>query len=448
LLIYIVVIGPTNYIFLKRTGRRELAWVTIPTLVILFTVTAYIAGFQLKGNNTIINQLNIAYGQVGSEQMRIQTLIGLYSPRRATYDLTLPADAAARPFDRDFGGMGGSGNLDAVTRSNELVMNNVLVDVSDVQPFIADSYRPAPAISAEAHMSISGNLVEVQINAENESDIELENATVLVGSTLFLLGDLGPGDIVSNSFTLSRTSVASSAATAIRAYGGGSVLADNAPTILGTSNYFDDPVAYPRWQLLAALDERYYGTGLPVGTIPEDVATIIAWSDEAQLELAVDRADFDSFSTTLYFFEVPLQRDLVRGRGIQVPVTLLNWEVVGSGGGFSESGITNFYLGDSSWIEFEYTPWPEFAQMIVTSLDIRLLDASGSNSTVPTIRLWDWQQETLVDVDQVNWGSTAVSDFQRFIGPNNAVRLQIRNDSVPAGMSISEVYPVLTGDLE
>jgi hypothetical protein len=48
----------------------------------------------------------------------------------------------------------------------------------------------------------------------------------------------------------------------------------------------------------------------------------------------------------------------------------------------------------------------------------------------------------------VNWGSTAVPDFQRYIGPNNAVRLQIRNDSVPAGMSISEIYPVLTGDLE
>lgn len=448
LLIYIVVIGPANYVFLKRTGRRELAWVTIPALVVLFTVTAYIAGFQLKGNNTIINQLNIAFGQVGSEQMRIQSLIGLYSPRRATYDLTFPADVAARPFDPNFGSMGGSGNLDAVTRSNELVMSNVLVDVSGVQAFLADSYRPAPAISAEARMSISGNLVEVHITARNEGDVELETATVLVGPSIFLLGDLEPGDSVSNSFTLSRSSLASSATAALRPYSGGSVLTDNAATIIGTSNYYDDPVAYPRWQLLMALDERYYSTGLPVGMVPDDVATIIGWSDEAQLDLRVDRDDFDSLSTTLYFLEVPLERDLVQGSQIQVPAALLNWEVVSSGGAFSEPSISNFYLGESSWMEFEYTPWPEFAQMDVTGLDIRLLDASGSNSVVPAIRLWDWQQEGLVDVEGVNWGSTAVPDFQRFIGPNNAVRLQIRNDSVPAGMSISEIYPVLTGDLE
>ena len=448
LLIYIVVIGPANYIFLKRSGRRELAWITIPALVILFTVTAYITGFQLKGNNTIINQLNIAYGQVGSEQMRIQSLIGLYSPRRTTYDLTLPADVAARPFDPNFSSIGGSGNLDAVTRGNELVMSNVLVDVSGVQAFLADSYRPAPAISAEARMSISGNLVEVHVTVQNESDVELENATVLVGPSIFLLGDLKPGDSVSNSFTLSRSSLASSAAASLRSYSGGSVLADNAQTIVGTTSYYDDPVAYPRWQLLMALDERYYSTGLPVGTIPDDVATIIAWSDEAQLDLMVDRDEFDSLSTTLYFLEVPLQRDLVQGSHIQVPATLLNWEVVASGGGFSEPSISNFYLGDRGWMEFEFTPWPEFAQLDVTSLDIRLLDASGSTSVVPTIRLWDWQQETLVDIEQVNWGNTAVPDFQRFIGPNNAVRLQIRNDRVPAGLSISEIYPVLTGDLE
>jgi len=322
------------------------------------------------------------------------------------------------------------------------------VDVSGVQAFLADSYRPAPAISAEARMSISGNLVEVHITAQNEGDVKLETATVLVGPSIFLLGDLEPGDSVSNSFTLSRSSLASSATAALRPYSGGSVLTDNAATIIGTSNYYDDPVAYPRWQLLMALDERYYSTGLPVGMVPDDVATIIGWSDEAQLDLRVDRDDFDSLSTTLYFLEVPLERDLVQGSQIQVPAALLNWEVVSSGGAFSEPSISNFYLGESSWMEFEYTPWPEFAQMEVTGLDIRLLDASGSNSVVPAIRLWDWQQEGLVDVEGVNWGSTAVPDFQRFIGPNNAVRLQIRNDSVPAGMSISEIYPVLTGDLE
>jgi hypothetical protein len=448
LLIYVVVIGPVNYIFLKRTGRRELAWFTIPALVVFFTLTAYITGFQLKGNNTIVNQLNIAFGQAGSDQLRINSLIGLYSPRRTTYDLILPADVAARPFERDFGSMGGNGNLDAITRGNELVMNNVLVDVSGVQPFLADSYRPAPAISAEARMRISGNVVEVQLNVQNGSDVVLENATVLVGPSVFALGDLEPGEAVSDSFTISRSSLASSAASALGPYGGaGSVLTDNASTIVGTSNYYNDPVAYPRWQLLMALDGRYSSTGIVTGSTPNDAATLIAWSDEAKLDITLDNPDFDSLSTTLYFLEIPLQRDLVQGSQIQVPAALLDWQVVATGGGYSEPNITNFYLAENSWVEFEYTPWPEFARMEVTSLGIRLLDASGSTNIAPTIRLWDWQEETMIELPDVNWGNTVVTDFSRFLGANNTVRLQIRNDSA-LGLSISEIYPSLTGNLE
>ena len=70
---------------------------------------AYLTGFQLKGNEVIINQMSIASGRIGSEHLRTQTLLGLYSPRRNTYNLTLPYETMARPFDRNFGNLGGSG---------------------------------------------------------------------------------------------------------------------------------------------------------------------------------------------------------------------------------------------------------------------------------------------------------------------------------------------------
>jgi hypothetical protein len=53
----------------------------------------------------------------------------------------------------------------------------------------------------------------------------------------------------------------------------------------------------------------------------------------------------------------------------------------------------------------------------------------------------------MVDVDDVNWGNTAVSDFGRFVGPDNGVRLQVRSEGT-GPVNVSEVYPVLTGDLE
>jgi hypothetical protein len=53
----------------------------------------------------------------------------------------------------------------------------------------------------------------------------------------------------------------------------------------------------------------------------------------------------------------------------------------------------------------------------------------------------------LVDIEHVNWGETAVTDFQPYLGPQNAIRLYIRDNS-QFGVNISEIYPILTGNLE
>ncbi|MCA9872246.1 MAG: hypothetical protein KC441_01270, partial [Anaerolineales bacterium] len=140
LLVYVVVIGPVNYIILKRRNRRELAWVTIPLLVLAFSAIAYLTGFQLKGNETIINEMSVALGSVESSQMRVQSLLGLYSPRRQTYSLNLPATTAARPL---LNGYSDSPNVGAITRGSDLTLTDVRVDVSDVAPFLADSVQPA-----------------------------------------------------------------------------------------------------------------------------------------------------------------------------------------------------------------------------------------------------------------------------------------------------------------
>ncbi|MFQ5436869.1 MAG: hypothetical protein ACE5FD_18585, partial [Anaerolineae bacterium] len=125
LLVYVFIVGPVNYFVLKKLKRQEMAWVTIPGLVVLFTGFAYVTGFQLKGNETIVNQMNVAYGQMGGDQMRLQTIIGLYSPRRALFDLTLPATAAARPFSASSVGISGGGNIRGISRGSDLTIEGI-----------------------------------------------------------------------------------------------------------------------------------------------------------------------------------------------------------------------------------------------------------------------------------------------------------------------------------
>jgi len=46
LAVYVIVIGPANFLVLKRLHRRELAWITIPALVLIFTIVGLVAGFN------------------------------------------------------------------------------------------------------------------------------------------------------------------------------------------------------------------------------------------------------------------------------------------------------------------------------------------------------------------------------------------------------------------
>ncbi|HUG31043.1 MAG TPA: hypothetical protein VMQ65_11080, partial [Candidatus Limnocylindria bacterium] len=46
---YILIIGPLNYLILRRLDRRELAWITMPVLVLGFSAAAYTYGALLRG---------------------------------------------------------------------------------------------------------------------------------------------------------------------------------------------------------------------------------------------------------------------------------------------------------------------------------------------------------------------------------------------------------------
>ena len=48
---YIALIGPLNYIILRRLDRREWAWITMPILIVGFAVGAYGFGSALRGSS-------------------------------------------------------------------------------------------------------------------------------------------------------------------------------------------------------------------------------------------------------------------------------------------------------------------------------------------------------------------------------------------------------------
>ncbi len=446
LFLYIAAIGPANYAFLKRKGRRELAWATIPILVLLFSAIAYFTGFQLKGNEVILNQMAVVYGRAGGEPARVQSLLGLYSPGRSTYDLVLPADVMARPFERSFTNLGGSGNIATIARGTDLVIENIRVDVSGVESFIVDSYQEGIPISAQATLNQQGNDIVLFARVQNNSDMLLQNAVILLGSQGFSLGSVEPGAEVTLEQRMGQAqsgSVTSAPFASITPYSGsGAILASNAATILGTTNYYDDRDVYPRWQLLEALDSTSNGYWSP--TMPANAVTLVAWTDRPQISAYLEDVSFQEMATTLYLLEIPLQQTLISGENVSLPLPLLQWSVLDQINLYNVN-VQNLYMNNGSRVDFAYVPWQEMQEMQVSRLDIVLEPQQSTPSTLPPeLFLWDWEQEQWA-LQDVSWGTTAVADYGRFLSTNNEVRLRLRANEF--GIEIRQVYPRLTGSL-
>ena len=63
---YILLIGPINYLVLRRLDRREWAWLTMPVLIVVFAVGAYGIGSLLRGSAVIVNEVAIVRGAPGA----------------------------------------------------------------------------------------------------------------------------------------------------------------------------------------------------------------------------------------------------------------------------------------------------------------------------------------------------------------------------------------------
>lgn len=87
-LLYIIVIVPIDYFFLRDVLRRmTLTWVTFPLITLAFVGLAIALGSRWKGNQILINHIDLIDVDLKSGQLRGTTWAHVYSPQAASYDL-------------------------------------------------------------------------------------------------------------------------------------------------------------------------------------------------------------------------------------------------------------------------------------------------------------------------------------------------------------------------
>ena len=156
LLVYIIVVGPLNYLLLRQLGRREWAWLTTPLLTLLFAAVFYAIGYQSRGGDVITSRSAVVVASGQDDTALVAGTVGIFSPRRDSYSLNLSDTALAG----DAGGSGNisfSGNPSVATSSLRLGAPNALTNIAianwqEREVAVQDSLQLSPQFSAAARL--------------------------------------------------------------------------------------------------------------------------------------------------------------------------------------------------------------------------------------------------------------------------------------------------------
>ena len=217
----------------------ELTWITFPTIVVTVSLVAYYAAYVLKGNDLLVNKVDVVDIDQAAGLMRGNTWISLFSPQNRDYTIrTIPL-----PLDRDppplaetdpsgqpvrppagtevvtswfsapedqFGAMGNSGRRFSFAGSGYAYqptsgvewLENVRIPIWSTKCISSRWFGPAaPLVDSELQPVGTDRLAGIVTNRQS---VPLEDAILAFGKQVYLLGTLAPGATVRVELTSDR----------------------------------------------------------------------------------------------------------------------------------------------------------------------------------------------------------------------------------------------------
>ena len=179
---YILLVGPINWLILRKFDRREWAWATIPVLAILFTIGAFTAGSLGRGTERILYQLNMV--EVQSDNLaEISSYSGIFIPKRGSMVLESAAVGLVP--------MSGAVSTAAAGQSMLEFTNPPLWSVQRF--YAADFIEIAGAFTVSA-VSDPSHVGQLKLEVTNNSGSQMFDSYFRMGNSWYEIGELAPDE--------------------------------------------------------------------------------------------------------------------------------------------------------------------------------------------------------------------------------------------------------------
>ena len=441
--LYVLLVGPVNYVVLKRFKRRELAWITIPALVLVFSAGAYWVGAPSNGGRAGGREptlLRLAVVQVwpDSARARVDGMVSVYSPRRATYRLALGPEMLAWPLSPG-GAAQPPHTLVQAAAADSGTQAAFRVEIGSVQSLWVEGYVPAPGVSADLTYDLSGSSGRLSGEIVNEDDFALQGAALLVAGSLEPLGTLSPGETRKINVTLANRP----AGPVLGLPSGFNQSNDSVLAALAGDDVYSDRNRFRRYSLASAV----VGTRLGPAAVLNGVY-LVGWSDRPLFSASLNTPRAVEVSDTLIVVSLS-PRPAVSGATITVPPALFTWQVLDSGNAPSGISPYGYYLYSGGYT-LSFRPALSLPGASVRSLTLHLTDSSGmTGPTSLLVDLWNFRAGAWQSPGTVNWGDTALPNPPRFLGPDGEIRLRLQLGSqTPVSIERSDFTLVVEGEWE
>jgi len=190
LIVYLVVIGPLDQLWLKRIGKPMLTWITFPCYVVLFSLVIYFIGYKLRAGESEWNELHVVDVLLNGlrAELRGCTYSSVYSPANQRYNLSSQQKFATLRAE-----FAGAWNANASTEKATILQSgdsfkaDIFVPVWTSELFVSDWWQ-STTVPMSARVHAAGEGWEVQL--ENKTEQSLSNLYLAIDGRMIALGNL------------------------------------------------------------------------------------------------------------------------------------------------------------------------------------------------------------------------------------------------------------------
>ncbi len=418
LFVYVLLVGPVNYIVLRVLKRLHLAWVTIPALTLIFSAGTFGVGLALRGNDIILNKIALIRSQPDGTGLAT-VYFGLFSPAQTAYQVQVEGgellSSITTYYDPWTGAPAGTSEITFV-QGDPAQVRGLSVNQWSMQAFQSESVWPGLGnISADLRVGQEGITGELR----NNTTETIRDAKLILGTRFANLGDLNPGAAVPVNLAMPEE-------TGFR-YSGeiGWILFED---------QYSGPAAPPRdlevkRTMVNAIFQNTSGSARLESTSGAGLTYLnqqplfLGWLDRAPLDVKVNNRDVDERATSLVY--QPLTYSLQEGDHVWLPVGMIPGGLTEypQEGGNCGPDNSSVWLGRGDAI-FSYR-LPEHLDYIQPETLRLSMRSDGGWFQPPRTSLYDWSSETWVDLEGAVTGVNVVSDASRYVDNSGNIKVRL-----------------------